>query len=181
MTAVFVHGNPGSAAVRDPLLAVLDRTDVRRLSPPGFGAPVPPRFDCTVTAYRDWLIHELATLGEPVDLAGHDVGGSAVVGVAMSRPDLLRTWAGDSVGLFDPDYGWHDLALLWQTPRPGHPRHRRHLRRFRAAVPPVRGPRGCPRRVPGRPGALLDGADPLRSARALTSFWTEAQVTRKHL
>ena len=119
MTAVFVNGNPESAAIWDPLLAALDRTDVLRLSPPGFGAPIPEGFDCTVTAYRDWLVGELVGLGEPVDLVGHDVGGSTVIGVAMSRPDLLRTWASDSLGVFDPDYVWHGLALEWQTPGVG--------------------------------------------------------------
>lgn len=119
MTAVFVNGNPETSAVWEPLLAELDRTDVLRLSPPGFGAPIPDGFDCTSSSYRDWLIAELAALGEPVDLVGHDIGGSIVLSVAMVRPDLLRTWAGDSLGVFDPDYTWHDRALEWQTPEVG--------------------------------------------------------------
>ncbi|HEY3472530.1 MAG TPA: alpha/beta hydrolase, partial [Amycolatopsis sp.] len=82
MTAVFVNGNPETAAIWDPLCAELDRTDVVRLSPPGFGAPIPDGFECTVSAYRDWLVAELTALGEPVDLVGHDVGGSTVVSVA---------------------------------------------------------------------------------------------------
>ena len=68
MPAVFVNGNPESAAIWEPLLAELDRTDVLRLSPPGFGAEVPDGFDCTVPAYREWLTAELEALGEPVDL-----------------------------------------------------------------------------------------------------------------
>ena len=119
MPAVFVNGNPESAAVWDPLLAELNRTDALCLSPPGFGAPIPDGFECTVQAYRDWLIAELEALGEPVDLVGHDVGGGIVVGVAMTRPDLLRTWVSDSLGVFDPDYVWHDLAQIWQTPEAG--------------------------------------------------------------
>jgi pimeloyl-ACP methyl ester carboxylesterase len=119
MPTVFVNGNPETAAIWDPLLAVLDRTDVLRLSPPGFGAPIPDGFECTVLGYRDWLIAELEALGEPVDLVGHDVGGVSVVNVAMDRPDLLRTWASDSLGVFDPDYVWHDLARRWQTPEIG--------------------------------------------------------------
>ncbi|MFE3883856.1 alpha/beta fold hydrolase, partial [Streptomyces lydicus] len=119
MTTVFVNGNPESAAIWDPLCAELDRMDVLRLSPPGFGAPIPSGFGCTVSAYRDWLVAELETLGEPVDLVGHDVGGSTVVSVAMTRPDLLRTWVSDSLGVFDPDYVWHDLAHQWQTPETG--------------------------------------------------------------
>ncbi|WIV55558.1 alpha/beta fold hydrolase [Amycolatopsis nalaikhensis] len=119
MTAVFVNGNPETAAIWDPLCAELDRTDVVRLSPPGFGAPIPDGFECTVSAYRDWLVAELTALGEPVDLVGHDVGGSTVVSVAMARPDLLRTWVSDSLGVFDPDYVWRDLAQGWQTPGVG--------------------------------------------------------------
>jgi pimeloyl-ACP methyl ester carboxylesterase len=116
VTTVFVNGNPETAAIWDPLLAELDRADVLRLSPPGFGAPIPDGFECTVSGYREWLVAELTALGEPVDLVGHDVGGSAVLSVAMTRPDLLRTWASDSLGVFDPDYTWHGLALEWQTP-----------------------------------------------------------------
>lgn len=112
MPAVFVNGNPESAAIWELLLAELDRSDVLRLSPPGFGAAVPDGFDCTVQAYQDWLATELEALGEPVDIVGHDVGGSTVVSVAMARPDLLRTWASDSLGVFDPDYAWHDLARI---------------------------------------------------------------------
>ncbi|MFY9932736.1 MAG: hypothetical protein WAK82_32515 [Streptosporangiaceae bacterium] len=76
-------------------------------------------FDCTVLAYREWLTAELEALGEPVDLVGHDVGASTVVSVAMARPRLLRTWASDSLGVFDPGYAWHDLARTWQTPGAG--------------------------------------------------------------
>jgi pimeloyl-ACP methyl ester carboxylesterase len=119
MTIVLVNGNPETAAIWDPLCAELDRTDVLRLSPPGFGAPIPHGFRCTVPAYRDWLVAELEALGEPVDLVGHDVGGSTAACVAMTRPDLLRTWATDSLGVFDPGYAWHDLARQWQAPGDG--------------------------------------------------------------
>jgi pimeloyl-ACP methyl ester carboxylesterase len=119
MTAVFVHGNPETAAVWDPLLAELGRDDVVRLSPPGFGAPLPPGFDATVGAYRAWLTAELEVIGEPVDLVGHDWGGSHVVGIAMTRPDLLRSWVSDTVGSYEPDYVWHELAAVWQTPGAG--------------------------------------------------------------
>ena len=119
MTIVFVHGNPESEAIWGPLLTELGRDDVLRLSPPGFGSPVPDGFGATVLEYRDWLVGELATLGEPVHLIGHDWGGGHVVNVAMHRPDLLRSWATDVIGLFDPDYVWHDLAQVWQTPGAG--------------------------------------------------------------
>ncbi|MGH3119979.1 MAG: alpha/beta fold hydrolase [Trebonia sp.] len=119
MTKVFVNGNPENAAIWQPLLGELGLADAVCLSPPGFGAPVPAGFDCSVLAYRGWLVAELEALGEPVDLVGHDVGGSTVVTVAMARPDLLRSWASDSLGVFDRDYAWHDLARQWQTPGAG--------------------------------------------------------------
>ena len=39
--------------------------------------------------------------------------------VAMKRPDLLRSWCTDVIGVFDAEYVWHDLAQLWQTPGAG--------------------------------------------------------------
>jgi hypothetical protein len=41
-----------------------------RVSPPGFGAPLPDDFPATCLAYRDWLEDELAGFKEPVDLVG---------------------------------------------------------------------------------------------------------------
>ena len=46
---------------------------------------------------------------------GHDWGGGHVVNVVMHRPELVRSWASDVVGIFDPEYVWHDLAQMWQT------------------------------------------------------------------
>ena len=122
MTVVFVHGNPETPAVWDLLSERLRERgydDQVRLTPPGFGAPVPPDFGCTVGEYREWLIVELEQFGQPVDLVGHDWGGGHTVNVAMSRPDLLHSWCSDAIGLFDPDYVWHDLAQIWQTPGAG--------------------------------------------------------------
>jgi pimeloyl-ACP methyl ester carboxylesterase len=119
MTAVFVHGNPETTAVWGPLLAELGRDDVVRLSPPGFGAPLPAGFGATVGEYRAWLVGELEAFDEPVDLVGHDWGGGHVLGVAMTRPDLLRSWVSDVVALYDPDHVWHALAQQWQTPGVG--------------------------------------------------------------
>ncbi|MEA2171800.1 MAG: hypothetical protein QOF76_5100 [Solirubrobacteraceae bacterium] len=118
MTKVFVHGNPETVAVWDPLLPALQQrgvTDVRLLSPPGFGAPVPDGFACTRIAYRDWLIGELEQLGEPVDLVGHDWGAGHTYAVAAERPDLLRSWAADCAGLVHPSYEWHPAAAVWQV------------------------------------------------------------------
>lgn len=119
---VFVHGNPETAKVWEPLSAAVRAVrsaDQVRLSPPGFGARLPVAFEPSPEAYRMWLAAELERIGRPVDLVGHDWGGAHVLAVAMSRPDLVRTWATDAVGLFHPDYEWHPLAQIWQTPGAG--------------------------------------------------------------
>lgn len=115
MTVVFVHGNPETDAIWGPLVEALGRDDVVRLSPPGFGAPLPDDFPATYLAYRDWLADELEHIDAPIDLVGHDWGGGHVVNVVMHRPELVRSWASDVVGIFDPEYVWHDLAQVWQT------------------------------------------------------------------
>ena len=68
--------------------------------------------------YRDWLVAELERLRadgvSDIDLLGHDWGGGHVMRIAMERPDLIRSWCTDVIGLFHPDYEWHDAAQLWQ-------------------------------------------------------------------
>jgi pimeloyl-ACP methyl ester carboxylesterase len=115
VTIVLVHGNPETDALWGPLVDALERKDVVRLSPPGFGAPLDDGFAANYLAYRDWLEEELEGIDGPVDLVGHDWGGGHVMNVVMHRPELVRSWASDAVGLFDADYVWHDLAQVWQT------------------------------------------------------------------
>jgi pimeloyl-ACP methyl ester carboxylesterase len=119
MTIVLVHGNPENDSIWGPLVDALGRTDVVRLSPPGFGAPLPNDFPASYLAYRDWLEGELEKIDDPIDLVGHDWGGGHVVNAMMHRPQLVRTWTTDAIGIFDPDYVWHDLAQVWQTPGDG--------------------------------------------------------------
>ena len=119
MAIVLVHGNPETEAVWDDLVPHLSDQNIIRLSPPGFGSAIPPGFDCSVDAYRDWLAGELRKLAQPVDLIGHDWGGGHVVRIAMDHPDLIRSWSSDILGAFDPDYVWHEMAQVWQTPEAG--------------------------------------------------------------
>jgi pimeloyl-ACP methyl ester carboxylesterase len=119
MTVVLVHGNPETDAVWDCLVEAMGRDDVVRLSPPGFGAPMPHGWPATYLDYRDWLEGELIGFDAPVDLVGHDWGGGHVLNTVMHRPGLVRSWASDVVGVFDPDYVWHDLAQVWQKPGDG--------------------------------------------------------------
>jgi pimeloyl-ACP methyl ester carboxylesterase len=119
MTAVFVHGNPETAVVWAPLLAELRRDDVLTLSPPGFGAAIPDGFGATSDEYVAWLVGELETIGEPVDLVGHDWGANHAMRLACQRPDLLRSWCSDTAGAWAPDYEWHEVSRRFQTPGAG--------------------------------------------------------------
>jgi pimeloyl-ACP methyl ester carboxylesterase len=120
MTAVLVHGVPETSEVWDPLRAALHRQDVRALRLPGFGAPRPDGFTSTKEEYVAWLIGELESMGgDPVDLVGHDWGGGLVVRLVSTRPELVRTWVSDAATLGHPDFQWHDLAKIWQTPGAG--------------------------------------------------------------
>lgn len=118
MAIVFVHGFPLTSAAWNPLLdelSTLNYEEVVRLSPPGFGAPLPADFGATLDDYRNWLVDELSQLEEPADIVGHSWGGGYVAEVAMARPDLLRSWVSDTVGGYEPDFTWHTMAQTWQT------------------------------------------------------------------
>lgn len=122
MPIVLVHGVPETDAVWDPLAERLTQDhgrDVIRLTPPGFGAPVPSDFEPVRKAYVEWLVGELESIGGDVDLVGHDWGAGHCFGVVTTRPDLVRSWAMDVAGLMHPDYVWHDMAQLWRTPEVG--------------------------------------------------------------
>ena len=171
---VLVDGNPEGAMVWDRLAAQLPETPVR-LSPPGFDAPVPSGFQPTGAGYRDWLIAELEALGRPVHLVGHDAGGGHVVRVACARPDLLVSWASDSLGVFDPGSERpSDFPLEAAAARPG--------LAIRAELDTVA---GDPERIAARTGArivTLPGLghrwmtqeDGRPGAEALKAFWEAA-------
>ena len=116
--AVFVHGVPERPAVWDDLRGHLRRDDHIAVGLPGFDAPVPDGFGCTMDEYAGWLtagIESVAATRGPVDLVGHDWGGLLTLRVASTRPDLLRSWCTDAAGLFDPDAKWHAAARILQT------------------------------------------------------------------
>lgn len=117
-TRLLVHGVPETAAVWDGIVERLDG-DVRALSLPGFGIVAPPGFDRTMDAYLAWLLDEIAAVGGPVDLVGHDWGGILVARVATLSPDGLRSWATDAPGALSPRFEWHDTAKVWITPGAG--------------------------------------------------------------
>ena len=122
MTIVAVHGVPETAAVWDELALALRARghEIVRLSPPGFGAPLPDGFEPHPDAYGRWLAAEIDGLDAgPVDVIGHDWGAGHVARLVADRPDLVRSWAVDCGGLLHADYVWHDTAQVWQTPGAG--------------------------------------------------------------
>ena len=118
MPAVFVHGVPDTHRVWGALIRRLRRDDVVTVSLPGFGCEVPPGFECSKEAYCDWLLSEVDNVGGPVDLVAHDWGAILALRVASLEPQLIRTWAVGGAPL-DPEYEWHKVAKLWQTPEVG--------------------------------------------------------------
>jgi pimeloyl-ACP methyl ester carboxylesterase len=118
MPAYLVHGVPDSPAIWEPIRSHLARRDVVTPTLPGFATPLPAGFQATCDEYADWLIDDIARLGTPVDLVGHDWGGLLVMRIASLRPDLVRTLATGSAPL-DLEYRWHDTAVMWQTPGVG--------------------------------------------------------------
>ena len=118
MTALLVHGVPDTHRLWDRVRAELSRYDVEAVDLPGFGGPVPVGFTATKEEYLDWVVAEVESIGEPVDLVGHDWGSILVQRLASVRPDLVRTWAAGG-GPCDPGYEWHEIAKVWQTPGAG--------------------------------------------------------------
>lgn len=118
MPAILIHGVPDTHHVWDGVRRHLTRTDVEAWNLPGFGVPRPDGFSSTKEEYVDWLIDRLESVGEPVDLVGHDWGCILTARVASLRPDLVRTWAGGN-GPVNAGYVWHPLAKVWQDPIEG--------------------------------------------------------------
>lgn len=118
MPIVVVHGVPDTPAMWDPLVDALGRDDVIRLALPGFTTPAPKGFSSTKAAYVDWVAGELEAIGDPVDVVGHDWGSLLVQRVAVTRPDLVRTYTLANAVMTET-FRWHDLAVAWQTPEVG--------------------------------------------------------------
>jgi pimeloyl-ACP methyl ester carboxylesterase len=116
---VLVHGVPETVAIWDDMRPLLGGHEVVTLSPPGFGAPAMDSFGGTSDEYVNWLVAVLKRIDGPIDLVGHDWGGGHVFRAVAAQPELVRSWAIDIGGCFDPRYVWHDIAQTWQTPGAG--------------------------------------------------------------
>jgi pimeloyl-ACP methyl ester carboxylesterase len=173
MTKVFIHGVPETAAIWKPLLGeliALGHHDVVCLSPPGFGTPLPDEFGASVEEYRDWLVNELSKFDTPVHLVGHDWGGGHVVGVAMSRPDLLLSWVTDIIGAFEPGYVWHEAAQIWQRAGDGE----RHLEQLFSGSASDKATRMREFGIPGPASDEVSAAQGPEMARAILALYRSA-------
>lgn len=117
---LFLHGVPDTPAMWDPLIAELNLAPDTYRAPamPGFVEPAPADFSSTKEAYVDWYIGETEKAFEaagPVDLVGHDWGAIITIRVASLRPELVNSWCVANA-LPHPEYKWHRMARMWQTP-----------------------------------------------------------------
>lgn len=123
MTTVLVHGVPEDLHIWDELRADLRDRDTVALGLPGFGdQPLPAGFTPTKDNYAIWFTNEIARLAAstgPIDLVGHDWGGILALRLVMTRPELVRSFVTDAVGFIHPEFVWHALAKIWQTPGAG--------------------------------------------------------------
>jgi pimeloyl-ACP methyl ester carboxylesterase len=115
---VFVHGVPETATLWHGVREAIGRESVA-VALPGFGTPRPTGFGATKDEYADWLVGELDRVAGPIDLVGHDWGAGLAFRVATAHGDRLRSWVIDCGSLPHPDYEWHELAKIWQTPEQG--------------------------------------------------------------
>jgi pimeloyl-ACP methyl ester carboxylesterase len=123
---VFVHGVPETAGVWDGVRRAVAAagggdagSESMAVGLPGFGTPRPTGFGANKDEYVDWLVGELDAVEGPIDLVGHDWGALLVFRVASAHGDRLRSWAIDCGNLAHPDYEWHEIAKVWQTPDQG--------------------------------------------------------------
>ena len=119
MTVCLVHGNPETAAVWNRLAPLLDRGPVAYVCPHRVSAPLCPHGSQPGGGVPPLAGHRVRALQRPVHLVGHDWGGAHVMNVVMTRPELVRSWVCDVIGLFDQDYQWHDRVKVWATPGAG--------------------------------------------------------------
>ena len=118
---VFVHGNPGSGADWEPLLAAVGAH--RRAvawDAPGFGrAAGPSGFAQSIPAHAAFIGRALDALGiARAHLVLHDFGGPWGLHWAAAEPERFASAVLLTTGAL-PGYRWHALARLWRTPVAG--------------------------------------------------------------
>jgi pimeloyl-ACP methyl ester carboxylesterase/2-polyprenyl-6-methoxyphenol hydroxylase-like FAD-dependent oxidoreductase len=114
---VFVHGNPGSGADFEPLLAAVGAHGRRAVAwdAPGFGRAA-GGFPQTVEAHAAFVGDALAALGiERAHLVLHDFGGPWGLRWAAGDPERFASAVLLGTGAL-PGYRWHVLARVWRAP-----------------------------------------------------------------
>ena len=112
---VFLHGNPGSGADWEPLIAAVGR-DRRAVAwdAPGFGQSVAPGFPQTVETHAAFIGDVLDALGvRRAHLVVHDFGGPWGLRWAAGHPERFASAVMLCTGAL-PGYRWHALARLWR-------------------------------------------------------------------
>ena len=115
---VFVHGNPGSSADWEPLLATVGaRWRAVAWDAPGFGQAVTPTgFAQSTDGHAAFIAQALDELGiDRAHLVVHDFGGPWGLRWAAEHPAQLASAVLLNTGAL-PGYSWHALARVWRTP-----------------------------------------------------------------
>lgn len=119
LPVLFLHGNPDSGYMWS---GVIDRMGegIRCIVPdlPGFGrSGVPDGFDASLDGLARFVGEFVASAGlaEPLNIVGHDFGGTFALAWAIRNPARVRRIVLLNTNFF-PDYRWHIWARIWRTP-----------------------------------------------------------------
>jgi pimeloyl-ACP methyl ester carboxylesterase/2-polyprenyl-6-methoxyphenol hydroxylase-like FAD-dependent oxidoreductase len=115
---VFVHGNPGSGADWEPLLAAVGgHRRAVAWDAPGFGQSAGATgFPQTVADHGAFIGRALEALGiERAHLVLHDFGGPWGLAWAAEHPERFAGAVLLGTGV-TPGYRWHALARVWRAP-----------------------------------------------------------------
>ena len=113
---VFLHGNPGSGADWEPLLATAGAHGHRAIAwdAPGFGG-AEGAFHQTVDDHAAFIGAALDALGvERAHLVLHDFGGPWGLRWAVGEPERFASAVLLNTGAL-PGYRWHALARVWRA------------------------------------------------------------------
>ena len=118
---VFVHGNPGSAADFEGLVAqVAPPRRAVAFDLPDFGQSIAaPGFGHTKDEYAEFIGEALKTLGvRRAHLVLHDLGGPIGLEWASTHTGQVASVTLINTGVL-AGYRWHRTARVWQTPGAG--------------------------------------------------------------